>query len=207
MIDTLTKNFSEGRDYFHVLVNVFKTVLLSGEHSHLDNFYIIVPALCISWVESSLIAKDLMYKQQAHRTREAYYADDGFAVGIAYVLAILQQGSRFDSLHWFKCMSEKMRSEQAELLKRQREQEAKMAARLEKRKAKASTFSMSSYFGGGSSKDKAAAEHDDDDYEENEQAATLQLTAKRLQAYKRESELLWFSMSGARMFFAPRAEK
>ena len=207
VIDTLTKNFSEGRDYFHVLVNVFKTVLLSGEHSHLDNFYIIVPALCISWVESSLIAKDLMYKQQAHRTREAYYADDGFAVGIAYVLAILQQGSRFDSLHWFKCMSEKMRSEQAELLKRQREQEAKMAARLEKRKAKASTFSMSSYFGGGSSKDKAAAEHDDDDYEENEQAATLQLTAKRLQAYKRESELLWFSMSGARMFFAPRAEK
>jgi WASH complex subunit 7 len=123
-------------DYLHVLVNVFKTVLLSGEHAHLDNFYIIVrravfssppaqrepwrpprcetntplrvvaacqvPALCISWVESSLLAKDRMYKQQVHRTSEAYYADDGFALGIAYVLAILEQGSRFDSLHWFK---------------------------------------------------------------------------------------------------------
>ena len=140
-----------------------------------------------------------MYKQQAHRTREAYYADDGFAVGIAYILAILQQGSRFDSLHWFKCMSEKMKSEQAELIKRQREQEQKMAARREKKKNKSSTFSMSSYFS-SSSKDKAV-EQDDDDYEENEQAHTLQLTAKRLQAYKRESELLWFSMSGARMFF------
>lgn len=115
-----------------MLVNVFKKVLLSGDHAHLDNFYTIVPALCLSWVEASLAAKDRMFKQNRARTwnprlfshggayrrtrtcftalsrrkfrtrplnsGEAYYTDDGFAVGVAYILAILEQGSRFDSL-------------------------------------------------------------------------------------------------------------
>lgn len=79
VIETLSRNFAEGRDYFKVLVNVFKKVLLSGDHTHLDNFYTIVPALCLSWVEASLVAKDRMFKQ--NRQQEAYYADDGFAVG------------------------------------------------------------------------------------------------------------------------------
>ena len=58
VIDTLLKNFGEGSDYFKVLVNVFQSVLLTAEHDHLKTFYMIVPALCISWIEASLIAKD-----------------------------------------------------------------------------------------------------------------------------------------------------
>ena len=33
-------------------------MLLNKEHEHLRTFYAIVPALCISWVEASLQAKD-----------------------------------------------------------------------------------------------------------------------------------------------------
>jgi hypothetical protein len=57
VIDTLVKNFGEGSDYFKVLVNVFQSVLLTAEHDHLRTFYMIVPALCISWIEASLQAK------------------------------------------------------------------------------------------------------------------------------------------------------
>ena len=60
-IDTLVKNFGEGSDYL-ALVNVFQSVLLNKEHEHLRTFYAIVPALCISWVEASLQAKDAAFK-------------------------------------------------------------------------------------------------------------------------------------------------
>ena len=131
----------------------------------------------------------------------------------------------FDSLHWFKCMSEKMKHEQADLAKRTAEQEQRTARRREK--AKAATFSvptpsfLGSMFGSSSSSSSkgngsggahsaglsggngngTGGEHDEEEYEENEQTHTLQLTAKRLEAFKIQSELLSFSMSGARMFF------
>ena len=197
VIETLGKNFSEGRDYFKVLVNVFKKVLLSGDHAHLDNFYVIVPALCASWVEASLVAKDRMFKQ--NRQREAYYADDGFAVGIAYVLAILGQGSRFDSLHWFDRVKTKLLADEKELDDRLSAREAKRHQRLARQKQAAlaakSTFSFLS-----GSRDKAPPadnnNDDDDDDDDDTGARALQLTARRIKATKRENELLYFSISG-----------
>jgi WASH complex subunit 7 len=50
-----------------------------------------VPALCISWIDASLLAKDGMYKTTRGVTKEMYFTDDGFPVGIAYCLAILKQ--------------------------------------------------------------------------------------------------------------------
>ena len=38
-------------------------------------------------------------------------------------------------------------------------------------------------------------------YEDHEEVHTLQLTGKKLEAYRRESEQLFFSMSGAQIFF------
>eukprot|EP00975_Prorocentrum_lima_P007176 1540149-Prorocentrum_lima.AAC.1 len=54
IISTLSKNFAEGTDYFKVLVNVFQKVLLTSEHAQLKNFYMIIPALLLQQVESSL---------------------------------------------------------------------------------------------------------------------------------------------------------
>jgi hypothetical protein len=38
-------------------------------------------------------------------------------------------------------------------------------------------------------------------YEDSEEIHTLQLTGKKLEAYRRESEQLFFSMNGAQIFF------
>ena len=70
-------------------------------HDHLKYFYAIVPPLCISWVEASLHAKDAMYKiTRGASVREMYYADDGFAMGIAYCLAVLKQTNKYESFNW-----------------------------------------------------------------------------------------------------------
>ena len=38
-------------------------------------------------LEQMLQAKDLMYK--SHRNKESFFSDDGFAIGVAYILAII----------------------------------------------------------------------------------------------------------------------
>jgi hypothetical protein len=76
---------------------------LRGQHAKLNRAHVVrsvltltfspytVPALCISWIDASLLAKDGMYKTTRGVTKEMYFTDDGFPVGIAYCLAILKQ--------------------------------------------------------------------------------------------------------------------
>lgn len=184
VVGTLVRNFSEGSDYFKVLVSVFQQVLFKGDHAHLDNFYVIIPSLCLSWVDSSLQAKNMMYK--ANRSRDAYYTDDGFAVGVAYILAILKQDAKFDSLHWFQCMRQKLEADSHALEQKKAEREK---LRSEKHKSQRSgLFSRSN-------KEEAPTEEDE------EAVHTMQLSERRLQATRRENELLYFSLSGSRIFF------
>ena len=113
VLGTLMKNFSEGIDYFQVLVQVFQQVMLSKEHPYLKNFYMMIPALCINYVDNIRVSKDKMDKVKRQGARQtAYFTDDGFAIGIAYILAILKQGRQFESMHWFDTMYSKYGEEQ-----------------------------------------------------------------------------------------------
>lgn len=48
---------------------------------------------------------------QAHKGKDAYFCDDGFAVGVAFVLAVLGQDEAFDALHWFDGVDRHIREE------------------------------------------------------------------------------------------------
>jgi WASH complex subunit 7 len=177
-------------------------VLLTADHEHLKNFYMIVPALCISWTDASLQAKDNMFKatRVGAASREMYYTDDGFAVGTAYCLAILKQTKKYDALHWVDTVRHKLKADAKVLAKQQAlraEKEAKIKERRDKEERKKN--SISAFFAG---KSKAPKEEDEEaDYEDLEEVHSLQVTGKRLEAQRRESDALYYSMSGAAIFF------
>ena len=104
VLANLSASFAEGSDFFKLLVSVFHHVLLkpsagTGGDSHLRNFFLIVPALSLSFVDNLRNGKDRMEKSV--KDKECFFTDDGFAVGLAYILAILKQDRSFDSLHWW----------------------------------------------------------------------------------------------------------
>jgi WASH complex subunit 7 len=99
-LDVVLKDLSEtgreGTDYFQILVQIFKPEFV---HDHLKNFYMMVPTLMLNFVEQLLARKDKVHKKSDRN--EAAFTDDGFAMGVAYILKCAKQDTAFDSLHWF----------------------------------------------------------------------------------------------------------
>lgn len=154
VISDLTQNFAEGTQYFKLLVEVFANDFRNKKNSHLQNFYIIVPPLTINFVEYMIAAKDKMNRRNKSG---ATFTDDGFAMGLAYVLKLLNQNRQFDSLHWFQSVRDKYNKEKFPLEK-----------------------SIPT---------------------EEKLRTTNMLTAKRLDTYLQEFDLLYFSLSSAKIFF------
>lgn len=94
-----------------------------------------------------------MYKSN-RKGVEAYYTDDGFAMGVAYTLAILDQGGKFDSLHWFEAVDTKLRDDERALAERQRAQDEKA------RREAAKSSGGGGLFGFGRSKSTVVEEVD-----------------------------------------------
>jgi len=175
-IENLTQSFvGQGFEYFKLLVDVFAPEFQSADqtHHHLSNFYIIIPALTLNYVEYLLTAKDRVAKKSSQLHSQAIesggyvFCDDGFAIGIAYILKLLDQTQNFDALHWF----DSVRDHYTQLI-------AKLDEQVNQDKH--------------SRKSKK---------ERQEQQQTTVLNQKKLRLYMREFDLLKFSFAGAKIFF------
>uniref|UniRef100_A0A671RBT2 WASH complex subunit 7-like n=1 Tax=Sinocyclocheilus anshuiensis TaxID=1608454 RepID=A0A671RBT2_9TELE len=163
VLGDLTSNSAEGTEYFKMLVGVFAPEFRSVKNMHLRNFYMIVPPLAVNFVEHSISCKEKLSKKNKVG---AAFTDDGFAMGVAYILKLLDQYQEFDSLHWFQAVREKYMKEMNAVVKEQNVQSTSQDEKL---------------------------------------MQTMNLTQKRLDIYLQEFELLYFSLSSARIFF--RADK
>eukprot|EP01129_Flabellula_baltica_P015634 TRINITY_DN8032_c0_g1_i1.p1 TRINITY_DN8032_c0_g1~~TRINITY_DN8032_c0_g1_i1.p1 ORF type:complete len:1108 (-),score=219.26 TRINITY_DN8032_c0_g1_i1:5-3328(-) len=122
IVRIMVGNFSEGTDYFSTLVNTFSAVYKNTEH--LENFYIIIPALTINYVKHILKCKDKFSKRGKE---EGTFTDDGFSIGLAFLLAVLEQNTPFNSLHWFRSANQYYKREMENLSSKKKEKRVKTA--------------------------------------------------------------------------------
>ena len=116
---SLVKNFSESTDYFKILVNAFADEFRTNKNMHLRNFYIILPSLTLNYIEFMIGSKEKLNKKN---NTGASFSDDGFAMGIAYILKLLDQYHDFDSLHWFQSVREKFIANKSTITSEQKSQ-------------------------------------------------------------------------------------
>jgi len=189
----LNSKSTRENDFLQTILKVFKDVILDSDHSHMDCVFLLFPALCLCWLESSLKGKSMVNK--TFRTDDAFYTDDGFAMGAAFLLAILEQHDKLDCLAWFDTFRAEYVIERNDILLRIREEEGTLKS-IEPTKQKSIPFYSLSF----------EAEQNSKPSEENKGAINSELTrlkviAKRLELRRQEMEMLYYSVQGARIFF------
>lgn len=103
-VNSLEDNFSESADYLKMLVSAFQKHIQSDKFAHLRKFYLIVPGLTMNYVEYMIILKEDL--AGLPRSRCHQYTEDGFTMGLVYLLTVLEQISGFNSLHWFSTVDQ-----------------------------------------------------------------------------------------------------
>lgn len=69
----------------------------SKENKHLKQFYLIIPALSINYVEYMSRGKEQINKKIATK---AFLYDDGFTLGLSFFINLLNQHEYVKILHW-----------------------------------------------------------------------------------------------------------
>jgi WASH complex subunit 7 len=115
LLNCINDQFAEKSDYLRILSSLFARVVAEKDLGHLKNFFIIVPPLTVNFLEKILIQKEKIGKKVAG---ESSFTDDGFALGLAYILRVLAQDDDFDTLHWFDSIHTFFKDKENEVLVR-----------------------------------------------------------------------------------------
>ena len=85
-LSNLATSFGSSNEYFSILVQVFSSQLNTEKQTHLNNFFMILPALTVNYIEHITAAKEKIFKKNLDG---AAFTDDGFSMGMAYCLTLL----------------------------------------------------------------------------------------------------------------------
>ena len=63
-------------------------------------FPFLLPPLTITFIDNAINARDNLLKKNKGE-ENAYFSDDGFMVGMCYLLKVVNCDKKFESLNWF----------------------------------------------------------------------------------------------------------
>ena len=99
-INSLKQTGENELNYLEVLVNAFGGSLTPEKIPDIDLFAFLLPALTLTYIDTSINAKDNLNKKNKNE-ENAYFSDDGFMMGVCYILKLFSADKKFESLSWF----------------------------------------------------------------------------------------------------------
>ena len=98
-IKNIAKQAADAGDYLRMIVQNFEGITERENTKHLKLFYLIIPSLTLNFVEHLQRSKDKIISK--NKNVGGMISDDGFALGIAYLLKILKQADKFKKRNGF----------------------------------------------------------------------------------------------------------
>ncbi|KAL3994037.1 WASH complex subunit 7 family protein [Acanthocheilonema viteae] len=111
VFDVAKKNINQSDNYLQILVEAFAPELRGNtntKYEHLNFFYMIVPPLTINYVDRMLSCKGKLGRRARQNNT---FTDDGFILGVAFILVLLDQHSYFSDLNWFQSVAHECEEE------------------------------------------------------------------------------------------------
>ena len=146
-IRNIFKQHEDASDYLRMIVQNFDGMLEGDDTKHLKLFYMMIPPLTLSYIDHLTKGKEKLNSK--NKNIGGFISDDGFPLGLAYLLKILNQTEKFASLNWFDSMiaklerdkvaaehREKQASEELDMNMGQNEDYMKLDAEMSKRSIK-----------------------------------------------------------------------
>jgi WASH complex subunit 7 len=104
-VQLMQKQGEDANDYLRNMVQSNEGFADRDEKlAPLKNFFTIVPAISIQYVDFVLRGRDKLSKRN---NQNAFISDDGFALGVAFMLRILGTADQFNGLNWFDSVNAK----------------------------------------------------------------------------------------------------
>ena len=82
----------------------------------LKNFYTLIPAVTTCQINHVVIGRN---KLKQNNNKEAFISDDGFALGVAFLLKIFGIDGDFKGLNWFESIQIKLEKDMEIIVKKQ----------------------------------------------------------------------------------------
>lgn len=118
-IKNLFKQAEQAGDYLRMIVQNFGDITEGENVKHLKLFYLMIPPLCLSYIDYVQKGREILVSK--NKNVGGFISDDGFPLGIAYLLKILNVENKFNQLNWFESMIKKLEKDQDGAVQREKE--------------------------------------------------------------------------------------
>lgn len=89
----------------------YQRATVDGKDQMLKLFFLMIPALTINFIDYIINCKDRLTSRSSQARFGALISDDGFTMGIAFLLIILKQTDQFAQLDWFGQVKAKLQQD------------------------------------------------------------------------------------------------